>query len=168
MKRVPHFDEDSGGSDENQNKVEMSLISKNKRNSSSTSRLITEKNQESSTTSIFARTPVKPTERYEQVMFQERSLFLIAYLIFIVISPLVFRYAMGSNLIPLKGSTQLLDVKNATIVTYTDWSECIACKDVYGVTLYNLTVVVSNVTSPNPDGRTPSLAVFASQDLNHW
>lgn len=166
MQKLPHFDEDSGESDETGNgKVEMGLLRRNSNNKSSSQY---NPKKEYSTTSIFARTPVKPTEAYEQVMFQERSLFLLAYLIFVIFSPLVFRYSMGSNLVPLKGETHLLNTNNATLATYTDWSECITCRDVYGVTLYNLTVVVSNVTSPNPDGRTPSLAVFASQDLINW
>jgi hypothetical protein len=157
-------DEDSGESDEH-GKVEMGLLrNKTKQNSSMNSTWI----PGSSTTSVFARTPVKATDHYEQVMMQERSLFLLAYLIFVVISPLVFRYAMGSNLVAVKGSTKYMPTDNATITTYTDWGDCISCRSIYGVTLYNLTVVVNNVTSPDPNGRTPSLAVFASQDLNNW
>lgn len=166
MLPVKTSDEDSGGSDEHGGRVEMGLL-KNKRQQSS-SNGSSRKGRFLSTTSVFARTPVKATDHYEQVMMQERSLFLLAYLIFVVISPLVFRYAMGSNLVAVQGSTEYVAPDNATISTYTDWGECMSCKSVSGVTLYNLTVVVSNVTSPNPNGRTPSLAVFASQDLQSW
>jgi hypothetical protein len=162
MQKLKNLDEDSGESDEH-GRVEMGLL-KDK----SYSNLKDYPRKVLSTTSIFARTPVKATDTYEQVMLQERSLFLLAYLVFILISPLVFRYAMGSNLIAVKGSTDFVSVDNATISTYTDWGDCMSCRDVYGVTLSNLTVVVSNVTSPDPNGRTPSLAVFASQDLKNW
>jgi hypothetical protein len=162
MHKLKNFDDDSGESDEN-GRVEMGLLK-----TRSDSNLKDNSRRGLSTTSIFARTPVKATDTYEQVMLQERSLFLIAYLVFVLLSPLVFRYAMGSNLVAVKGSTKYVGVDNATIDTYTDWAECMSCRDVYGVTLSNLTVVVSNVTSPDPNGRTPSLAVFASQDLHNW
>lgn len=161
MQKLKNYDDDSGGSDEKN--VEMGLLGQRNQRSH---QYLSQKNI--STTSVFARTPVKATETYEQVILQERSLFLLAYLIFVLISPLVFRYAMGSNLIPVQGSTKFMATDNATLTTYTDWGHCMSCRGVYGVTLYNLTVVVSNVTSPDPNGRTPSLAVFASQDLNTW
>lgn len=163
MQKLKNYDDDSGGSDEKDKNIEMGLLGQRNYQSHHSS-----SKKEMSVTSVFARTPVKATETYEQVILQERSLFLLAYLIFVVVSPLIFRYAMGSNLVPLKGSTQFLPTDNATLASYTDWGQCMSCRAVYGVTLYNLTVVVSNVTSPDPNGRTPSLAVFASQDMNHW
>jgi hypothetical protein len=121
-----------------------------------------------STTSVFANTPIKSTETYERLMSQERTLFLVWFALFVVVGPLVFRYAMGSNIVDDRERITLRPLTNATISAYTDWQECISCQDVYGVTLYNLTVEVSNVTSPLPDGNTPSLAVFASQDMINW
>lgn len=164
MQPLKTSDEDSGESDEH-GRVEMGLL-KNKTQQNSSN--IYPRKGVLSTTSVFARTPVKATDHYEQVMMQERSLFLVAYFIFVVISPLIFRYAMGSNLVAVKASTKYMATDNATISTYTDWGECMSCRSIYGVTLYNLTVVVNNVTSPDPNGRTPSLAVFASQDLENW
>ena len=111
---------------------------------------------------------MKATEGYEQLMIKERSMFLATFLIFVLIGPLVFRYAMGSNLIPDRAHQQLLPLNNATMSVQTDWAECIPCQDVYGITLFNVTVEVTNVTSPNPNGQTPSLAVFASQDFVNW
>lgn len=121
-----------------------------------------------STTSVFARTPVKSTEGYEQLMLQERSLFLVWFFIFVVISPLVFRYAMGSNIVNDTQSITLSNIDNASLYSITNWEECIECRNVFGVTLYNLTVIANNVTSPNPNGKTPSLALFASQDFENW
>ena len=121
-----------------------------------------------STTSVFARTPVKSTEGYEKIMLQERSLFLLWFVIFVVVGPLVFRYAMGSNILNESAKRSLTKTDNASLYTLTTWSECIECRDVKGVTLFNLTVIANNVTSPDPRGKTPSLAVFASQDFDTW
>jgi hypothetical protein len=121
-----------------------------------------------STTSLYAATPMKSTESYEKFMSQERKLFLFWFIIFILLSPLVFRYAMGSNLITTDKTEILLPPNNATLFAKTDWDQCIPCRDYYGVTLYNVTINIANVTSPNPDAKTPSIAVFASQDLIHW
>mmetsp|Transcript_3692 Transcript_3692/g.5713 ORF Transcript_3692/g.5713 Transcript_3692/m.5713 type:complete len:1372 (+) Transcript_3692:182-4297(+) len=150
-------DEDEGG------KVEMGLLHGSPRRSVSQMPV-----SGFSTTSVFAKTPVKSTEGYEQIMLQERSLFLAWFLLFVVTSPLVFRYAMGSNIVHEKDTTTLRRVDNVTLHTVTQWDECIDCQDVFGVTLFNLTVIANNVTSPNPDGNVPSLAVFASQDFDHW
>jgi hypothetical protein len=121
-----------------------------------------------STTSLYAATPMKSTESYEKFMSQERNLFLFWFIIFILLSPLVFRYAMGSNLIITKKTQILLPPTNATLFAKTEWDQCIPCRDYYGVTLYNVTINIFNVTSPDPDAKTPSIAVFASQDLTHW
>lgn len=161
MQRISDEDED-----ENQGKVEMGLLDGETRRSY-TSQKYTPKTS-FSTTSVFARTPVKSTEGYEQLMLQERSLFLLWFFLFVVVSPLVFRYAMGSNITNITDSITLTKVNNATMHSTTDWEECIECRDVFGVTLFNLTVIANNVTSPDPNGKTPSLAIFASQDFDYW
>ena len=121
-----------------------------------------------STTSVFARTPIKSTDGYEILMFQERSLFVFIFVIYCIISPLVFRYGMGSNLQAVQRPKDFKNLKNATIEIMSDWHNCITCRDVIGVTLKNITVIVTDVTSPDPNSNTPSLALFASQDLNYW
>jgi hypothetical protein len=121
-----------------------------------------------STTSVFARTPIKSTDGYEILMFQERSLFVFIFVIYALISPLVFRYGMGSNLKPAEAPKDLKILKNATMEIFADWHDCITCRDVIGVTLKNITITVKNVTSPDPESNTPSLALFASQDLTYW
>jgi hypothetical protein len=121
-----------------------------------------------STTSLYATTPMKSTESYNQLMSQERNLFLLWFFFFILLSPLIFRYAMGSNLISIQMKSILLPLTNATLHAETTWSECMACQNYYGVTLKNVTITITNVTSPDPDAKTPSVAVFASQDLEHW
>ena len=121
-----------------------------------------------STFSLFTSNSFISTISYQKFITQERNLFLLWFLFFIITSPLIFRYSMGSNLILTKSKLTSIPPTNGTIEIQTNWNECIACKDVYGVTLYNLTVVVSNVTSPNPNAQTPSIALFASQDLVSW
>lgn len=121
-----------------------------------------------STTSVFARTPIKSTDGYEILMFQERSVFVFIFVIYALISPLVFRYGMGSNLKPDQNPKEFKRLTNATMEIFSDWHDCITCRDVIGVTLKNITVTVKDVTSPNPESNTPSLAIFASQDLSYW
>jgi hypothetical protein len=121
-----------------------------------------------STTSLYASTPMKSTESYNQLMSQERNLFLVWFFAFVLISPLVFRYAMGSNLIHTKTKEILLPLTNATLHAETTWDECLPCHNYYGVTLRNVSISITNVTSPDPDAKTPSIAVFASQDMEHW
>ena len=121
-----------------------------------------------STTSVFARTPIKSTDGYEILMFQERSLFVFIFVLYALISPLVFRYGMGSNLKPVQSPKDFKRLTNATMEIFADWHDCVTCRDVIGVTLKNITITVKNVTSPNPESNTPSLALFASQDLSYW
>ena len=121
-----------------------------------------------STTSVFARTPIKSTDGYEIIMFQERSLFVFIFVLYTLLSPLVFRYGMGSNLKEGQLPKDFKILKNATMEIFSDWHDCVSCRDVVGVTLKNITVTVKNVTSPNPESNTPSLAIFASQDLSYW
>ena len=153
-------DEDGNG------KVEMGLLNDDRRESYGSQRYSPKTSF--STTSVFARTPVKSTEGYEQIMLQERSLFLLWFFVFVVLSPLVFRYAMGSNILNETATLTLTKTDNASLYSITQWDECIECRDVMGVTLFNLTVIANNVTSPDPKGKTPSLAVFASQDFETW
>lgn len=121
-----------------------------------------------STTSLYAATPMRSTDSYEKFMSQERKLFLFWFFIFLFLSPLVFRYAMGSNVITTKTKDILLAPNNATLFVKTQWDQCIPCIGYYGVTLKNVTINIVNVTSPDPDAKTPSIAVFASQDLTNW
>lgn len=117
--------------------------------------------------SIFAKTPIRSTEGFEELIFQERSLYLLWFLILVLGSPLVFRYAMGSNIINDTTKVTLLPFDNATLRANTDWNECTSCSDVHGVTLTNLTINALNVSAPKR-GNTPSLALFASQDFKIW
>jgi hypothetical protein len=121
-----------------------------------------------STTSVFARTPIKSTDGYEIMMFQERAVFVFLFVFYALVAPLVFRYGMGSNLKPVEAPKQLKDLTNATMDIFVDWHDCVTCRDVIGVTVKNITVTVKNVTTPNPESNTPSLAIFASQDMNYW
>ncbi len=47
--------------------------------------------------SLFSSSPIEITPEYSQIILKERTFFLFNLLIVAVISPLVFRYAMGSN-----------------------------------------------------------------------
>jgi hypothetical protein len=122
----------------------------------------------SGSTTLFAKTAIKNTEAYEALMIQERSMFLFWYVILVVVSPLVFRYGLGSNLIDLTATKKLLAVTNASLSITTAWEDCIQCDNYVGMTLKNVTIKINNVTNPDPQGNIPSVALFASQDFKNW
>lgn len=117
---------------------------------------------------LFAKTPVKNTQEYETLMIQERSLYLFWFFILAVASPLVFRYGMGSNVVDKTRTVKLKDLNNASLFVNTDWESCIECEGYPGMTLRNITIDISNVTNPNPNGNIPSIALFATQDFETW
>ena len=113
---------------------------------------------------------MKNTEAYENLMGFERPVGIFFYMTFVLMCPLIFRYAMfASTFAPKEGvNTKFyIPTGNATISMSTSWA-VEPCVDVKGITLANLKVTVNNVTSPNMFAGFPSLAVFASQDLKTW
>lgn len=46
--------------------------------------------------SLFSSSPIEITPEYAKIIFKERTIFLINLFIIVVVSPLVFRYVMGS------------------------------------------------------------------------
>jgi hypothetical protein len=118
--------------------------------------------------SIYSRNMMISTEAYEKLMGRERPIAILVFVIFILASPFVFRYAMASNTTNTTQSYTLSTLGNATMSMEMDWSQCENCVDIQGVTVGNLLVNIDNVTNPNFHTGFPSIAVFASQDLKNW
>lgn len=110
---------------------------------------------------------MKTTEIYDKLMGTERPVGVFFYGLFLILCPLVFRYALFSSIVEttVKKNFELLG--NATITVSTDWS-CQKCLGYNGVTLSMVTVETYNVTDPNIRAGFPSIALFASQDFVKW
>ena len=109
----------------------------------------------------------RPTDQFFKVVSRERPVAIFLTVLFMVVSPLVFRYALYSSVTADVPETKYYDVGNATMSIETTWG-CTACSETEGITLSAITVNVDNVTSPNVEGGFPSIAVFASQDMKTW
>lgn len=105
------------------------------------------------------------------MMKHRRPISIIVFLFFVVVSPLVFRYAASSYLTTTENFTKTVIPGNATISMNIPWKKCEKCTGVNGITLTNFTVTVSDITGPFPDDFTygfPSIAIFGSHDLKNW
>ena len=118
--------------------------------------------------SILTKVEMIPTTNYCEQMRKERPTAVFCYIIFLFLSPLVFRYAFASYISDTRELLKFVQTGNSTISTTIRWAECKSCTDVVGITLSNLTVRVEDVTSPAVDGPLPSIAIFASADLKNW
>lgn len=107
------------------------------------------------------------TVAFKEMIAKERPLAVAWTMIFILLSPLVFRYAMYASSTLVEFDIKMYQTANATIDAVTNW-QCEECLGVPGVTLRNLEVNVRNVSNPNFVSGFPSVAVFASQDLKSW
>ena len=125
------------------------------------------KNSYAALSCLISNKKMKTTDAYENLMGQERPIGILFYGIFLVLCPLVFRYAMLASIKVTSASPQLKEVGNATLELITTWS-CTPCTSVAGITLSSLQVRATNVTNPNMQAGFPSIAIFASQDLVHW
>ena len=127
----------------------------------------TGKNSYAGLSCIVSNKKMKTTDAYENIMGQERPIGILFYLLFLVLCPLTFRYAMMASVVTTSATPRLKEVGNATLELITDWS-CSPCTSVAGITLSSLKVRAINVTNPNMQAGFPSVAIFASQDLVTW
>lgn len=107
------------------------------------------------------------SEAFKKMIDKERPMAMIWTFMFILLSPLVFRYAMYSSSNAVEFNQKMYQMDNGTIDTITDW-KCEECNGVKGITLQNLQVNTWNVTNPNFQSGFPGIAVFVSQDLEYW
>jgi hypothetical protein len=90
------------------------------------------------------------------------------YGLFMILCPLVFRYAIFSSIQTEVVVHKYRPFGNATMEVTTSWPNCASCLGVGGFTLGSLTIETFNVTDPDIKAGFPSIAVFASQDFEHW
>lgn len=125
------------------------------------------KNSYAALSCIISNKKMKTTDAYENLMGRERPVGIFFYALFLVLCPLVFRYAMMASVKVTSAKPRLSEVGNATLEIFTSW-DCTPCKNIAGITLSSIQVRVTNVTNPNVKAGFPSIAIFASQDLKHW
>jgi hypothetical protein len=109
----------------------------------------------------------RPTDQFFKVISRERPIAIFLTALFMVVSPLVFRYAMYSSVTAGQPETKYYAVGNGTLALETEWG-CTTCTETEGITLSAITIKVDNVTSPDVEGGFPSIALFASQDMVTW
>ena len=117
---------------------------------------------------ITSKNNMKSTDAYQKVMGRERPLGIFLLILFMLASPFVFRYAFASNLLYSSSTTTISLVGNATIAASTSWNQCVSCTNFNGITLYSLEVEILNVSEAAANTRVPSIAIFASSDMNDW
>ena len=110
---------------------------------------------------------MKTTEIYDKVMGFERPIAVFFYGLFLILCPLVFRYALYSSNVETIVKSHYGMLGNSTMTINTDWS-CQKCLGWNGVTLESLMVETFNVTDPNIRAGYPSVAIFVSQDFKQW
>jgi hypothetical protein len=118
--------------------------------------------------SLFSDRPITPTESYDKMMNKQRTLYVLYLAALIFFGPLVFRYVMGAYSPDEDTTIVYRELKNATIATTVNFDDCVACSFYSGVTLRNIVIDVTDVTVPDRSGNTPSIAIFASQDMVRW
>lgn len=118
--------------------------------------------------SIFSDKEITPSDKYNEVIGAKRRVYVACYLVLLLVSPLIFRYAMGSFSPDKTETIRFLLPDNATMTTTVDFEKCLECIDYDGVTVAEIGVAVANVTNPDKSGNIPSIAVFASQDFENW
>eukprot|EP01035_Chromulina_nebulosa_P021863 gene21863-28302_t len=112
---------------------------------------------------------IQASEDIQRIVTSQRNAAVVTYIVFLIFSPLAFRYLMtSSDITTVNSSSQQYNVGNATITATTSWSSCTNCDFYNGFTLKELIIEVYNVTSPNLSGGFPSIAIFASHDLVNW
>jgi hypothetical protein len=108
------------------------------------------------------------TKEFQELLKKERPPAIFVTILFMLLSPLVFRYAMySSSTAPIDKKYKIYETGNATLDFQSNW-KCVDCQGVKGVTLNMVTVGVHNVTNPDFVAGFPSVAIFASQDLKIW
>lgn len=122
----------------------------------------------SNSSKITTKNAMKPSEDYMKVIGRERPLAVFIYVVFVLLCPLVFRYGLSSGDRDQSKTVLLPEVGNGTVVPSTVWENCQSCEGFSGITLAEVVVEVTNVTNPNAAYGFPSIALFASQDLETW
>ena len=111
---------------------------------------------------------MKTTEIYDKVMGFERPVAVFFYGLFLILCPLVFRYALYSSNVVTTVKSHYGLLGNSSMSISTDWSSCQQCLGWNGFTLSSLTIETLNVTDPNIRAGYPSIAIFVSQDFKQW
>jgi hypothetical protein len=116
---------------------------------------------------IISNRKMKTTNAYDKLMSTERPIGIFFYGLFLILSPLVFRYAMYSAMTVTVTEHKFTPLGNSTLSITTDWS-CSKCDGYNGHTLSSVVVTSQNITDPQMTKGFPSVAIFASQDFIHW
>ena len=108
------------------------------------------------------------TKEFTEILKKEMPLARFCTIMFLLLSPLVFRYAMySSSAAAVEKKYKVYETGNSTLDIQSNW-KCVDCIGVQCVTLNMVTVGVYNVTVPDFQAGFPSVAIFASQDLEIW
>lgn len=118
--------------------------------------------------SVFSNHAITPTQKYDTLMHSERSRYMAWFIALVLLSPLVFRYVMGSFRPDSTTTDRYLLPTNATMSVSVSYVNCVPCEFTSGVTLRNIDVTVSDVTVPDRTGNSPSLAIYTSQNFEDW
>ena len=118
--------------------------------------------------SIFSNHAITPTQKYDTLMHSERTRYMAWFIALVLLSPLVFRYVMGSFRPDSTTTDRYLLPDNATMSVSVSYVDCVSCEFTSGVTLRSIDVTVSDVTVPDRTGNSPSLAIYTSQNFEDW
>jgi hypothetical protein len=123
------------------------------------------------TSTLVADRFIESSKEYKRMMLWHHPFAVAIYTIFVIISPLVFRYCMASLYVTRADFIEAYVPANATISVDIPWPKCENCVDTKGITFKNFTVTVKNITGAYPNDYSegfPTVAVFASHDFKNW
>lgn len=125
------------------------------------------------TSYLVADKYIKSSPEYKECMKVHRPIATIMFWIYLILAPLVLRYAMASYYVRETISVQTSVPGNATIGLDIAWNHCENClgDNGKGVTLKNFNVSILNIVNAYPNYYSegfPSIAVFASHDFVNW
>ena len=109
----------------------------------------------------------KPNKTFLEVTGTYGKRGMLCMILYLLLSPLVFRYALYSASTQTKYDVDVYETGNATVTWDLDY-DCEECQDFDGLGLRRVKLSVANVTNPDLKAGFPSIAIFASNDFKTW